>query len=80
MRDKLQPLKMKYQKEKERVDEIRGLKQECEKLQIAWEKAKRRKAVAQAAKLYRALKETKTETSRKEAMGKKSHVNRECGT
>lgn len=70
MRDKLQPLEMKYQKEKERVDEIRGLKQECEKLKIAWEKGKRRKALAQAAKLYRALKETKTETSRKEAMGK----------
>ena len=42
MRDKLQPLKMKYEKEKERVDEIRRLKQKREELLFTLQEAEHR--------------------------------------
>ncbi|XP_042391296.1 chaperone protein ClpB1-like [Zingiber officinale] len=42
LRDKLQPLMMKYRKEKERIDEIRKLKQRREELLIAMQEAERR--------------------------------------
>jgi len=41
LRDKLQHLKMKYSKEKERIDEIRRLKQIREKLLFALQEAER---------------------------------------
>lgn len=51
LRDKLQPLKMKYSKEKERIDEIRRLKQKREELHIALQEAERRYDLARAADL-----------------------------
>ncbi|XP_072966532.1 chaperone protein ClpB1 [Typha angustifolia] len=58
LRDKLQPLKMKYQKEKERVDEIRRLKQRREELQFTLQEAERRMDLARVADLrYGALQE-----------------------
>ncbi|CAI8583887.1 unnamed protein product [Vicia faba] len=42
LRDKLQPLKMKYSKEKERIHEIRRLKQKREELLFALQEAERR--------------------------------------
>ncbi|TYH24005.1 hypothetical protein ES288_A03G057200v1 [Gossypium darwinii] len=51
LRDKLQPLKMKYRKEKGRVDEIRRLKQKRDKLILALQEAERRYDLAIAANL-----------------------------
>ncbi|CAI8591524.1 unnamed protein product [Vicia faba] len=51
IRDKLQPLIMKYTKEKERIDEIRRLKQKREKLIMSLEEAERRYDLARAADL-----------------------------
>ncbi|PIA47891.1 hypothetical protein AQUCO_01400469v1 [Aquilegia coerulea] len=56
--DKLQPLKMKYTKEKERIDEIRRLKQKREEILIDIQEAERRYNLARAADLrYGALQE-----------------------
>lgn len=56
LKDKLQPLKMKYQKEKERVDEIRRLKQRREELLFTLQEAERRMDLARVADLkYGAL-------------------------
>ncbi|WCJ20204.1 Chaperone protein ClpB [Euphorbia peplus] len=58
LRDTLQPLMMKYKKEKERSDEIRRLKQKKEELQIATQDAERRYDLARVADLrYGALEE-----------------------
>ncbi|KAL5990099.1 Chaperone protein ClpB1 [Asimina triloba] len=58
LRDKLQPLKMKYQKEKERLDELRRLKQKREELLYALQEAERRMDLARVADLkYGALQE-----------------------
>ncbi|KAM7275706.1 hypothetical protein ACFE04_017572 [Oxalis oulophora] len=51
LRDKLQPLQMKYRKEKERIEEIRKLKQKREELLIALQEAERRYDLARAADL-----------------------------
>ncbi|KAM7265880.1 hypothetical protein ACFE04_003563 [Oxalis oulophora] len=51
LRDKLQPLQMKYRKEKERIEEIRKLKQKREGLLIALQEAERRYDLARAADL-----------------------------
>ncbi|XP_050121724.1 chaperone protein ClpB1-like [Malus sylvestris] len=51
LRDKLQPLVMKYRKEKERVDELRRLKQKREELLVALAEAERRYDLARAADL-----------------------------
>lgn len=51
LRDKLQPLMMKYRKEKERIDEIRRLKQKREELLIAIQEAERRQNLARVADL-----------------------------
>ncbi|XP_058727569.1 chaperone protein ClpB1-like [Vicia villosa] len=51
IRDKLQPMIMKYTKEKERIDEIRRLKQKREKLILSLEEAERRYDLARAADL-----------------------------
>eukprot|EP00252_Welwitschia_mirabilis_P002773 TRINITY_DN1275_c0_g1_i1.p1 TRINITY_DN1275_c0_g1~~TRINITY_DN1275_c0_g1_i1.p1 ORF type:complete len:911 (+),score=50.69 TRINITY_DN1275_c0_g1_i1:346-3078(+) len=56
LRDKLQPLKMRYEREKERVDEIRRLKQKREELLFALQEAERRMDLARAADIrYGAL-------------------------
>ncbi|KAK2411412.1 Chaperone protein ClpB1 [Trifolium repens] len=61
LRDKLQPLKMKYSKEKERIDEIRRLKQKREELMFALQEAERRYDLARAADLrYGAIDEVET--------------------
>ncbi|CAJ2669531.1 unnamed protein product [Trifolium pratense] len=51
LRDKLQPLIMKYRKEKDRIDEIRKLKQKREELLFALQAAERRYDLARAADL-----------------------------
>ncbi|GMH21550.1 hypothetical protein Nepgr_023392 [Nepenthes gracilis] len=59
LKDKLQPMLMKYRKEKERVDEIRRLKQKREELLFALQEAERRYDLARAADLrYGAIQET----------------------
>ena len=56
LRDKLQPLQMKYRKEKLRIDEIRTLKQRREELQFTLQEAERRMDLARVADLrYGAL-------------------------
>ncbi|KAL3018300.1 hypothetical protein AAZX31_05G021300 [Glycine max] len=61
LRDKLQPLMMKYRKEKERVDEIRRLKKKREELLFALQEAERRYDLARAADLrYGAIQEVET--------------------
>ncbi|URD73059.1 Sigma-54 interaction domain [Musa troglodytarum] len=58
LRDKLQPLMMKYRKEKERIDEIRSLKQRREELMFSLQEAERRMDLARVADLkYGALQE-----------------------
>ncbi|XP_065878572.1 chaperone protein ClpB1 [Euphorbia lathyris] len=67
LRDKLQPLMMKYKKEKERIDEIRRLKQKKEELQIAIQDAERRYDLARVADLrYGALEEVDAAIARLE--------------
>lgn len=51
MRDKFQPLIMKYKKEKQGIDEIRQLKQKREELLFAAQEAERRYDLARAADL-----------------------------
>ncbi|KZV23287.1 heat shock protein 101 [Dorcoceras hygrometricum] len=61
LRDKLQPLKMKYNKEKERIDELRRLKQRRDELQYALLEAERRYDLARAADLrYGAIQEVES--------------------
>ncbi|KAL7606074.1 hypothetical protein Lser_V15G18653 [Lactuca serriola] len=61
LRDKLQPLMMKYKKEKERIDEIRRLKQKREELLVALQEAERRYDLARAADLkFGAVQEVET--------------------
>ncbi|WJX81176.1 Chaperone protein ClpB1 [Trifolium repens] len=51
LRDKLQPLKMKYRKEKDRIDEIRKLKKKRDEILFALQEAERRYDLARAADL-----------------------------
>lgn len=51
LRDKLQPLMMKYKKEKERIDEIRRLKQQREEVLSTIQEAERRMDLARVADL-----------------------------
>ncbi|KAM7480087.1 hypothetical protein LguiA_028300 [Lonicera macranthoides] len=61
LRDKLQPLMMKYRKEKERIDELRRLKQKREELMFALQEAERRYDLARAADLkYGAIQEVES--------------------
>ncbi|XVE56823.1 hypothetical protein DITRI_Ditri04bG0041800 [Diplodiscus trichospermus] len=61
LRDKLQPLMMKYRKEKKRIDEIRRLKQKREELLFALQEAERRYDLARAADLrYEAIQEVES--------------------
>uniref|UniRef100_A0A803M0U4 Clp R domain-containing protein n=1 Tax=Chenopodium quinoa TaxID=63459 RepID=A0A803M0U4_CHEQI len=68
LRDKLQPLKMKYMKEKERIDELRRLKQKREELIISAQEAERRYDLARAADLrYGAIQEVEAAIARLES-------------
>ncbi|KAJ6830970.1 chaperone protein ClpB1-like [Iris pallida] len=68
LRDKLQPLKMKYGKEKERIDEIRRLKQKREELMYTLQEAERRMDLARVADLrYGALQELDAAIAKLEA-------------
>jgi ATP-dependent Clp protease ATP-binding subunit ClpB len=68
LRDKLQPLTMKYRKEKERIDEIRKLKQRREELQFSLQEAERRMDLARVADLkYGALQEIDAAISKLES-------------
>ncbi|KAL9314276.1 hypothetical protein ACSQ67_019728 [Phaseolus vulgaris] len=61
LRDKLQPLMMKYRKEKNRIDEIRRLKQKREELNFGLLEAERRYDLARAADLrYGAIQEVES--------------------
>ncbi|KAI3726849.1 hypothetical protein L1987_66655 [Smallanthus sonchifolius] len=65
LRDRLQPLMMKYKKEKERIDKIRRLKQKREELLVALQEAERRYDLARAADLkYGALQEVEATIAR----------------
>ncbi|XP_047338733.1 chaperone protein ClpB1 [Impatiens glandulifera] len=67
LRDKLQPLMMKYKKEKERIDELRKLKQKREELLIAIQEAERRYDLARAADLkYGAIQDVEAAIARLE--------------
>ncbi|KAJ0527577.1 putative AAA+ ATPase domain, ATPase, AAA-type, core, Clp, repeat (R) domain, Clp ATPase [Helianthus annuus] len=71
LRDKLQPLMMKYKKEKERIDEIRRLKQKREELLVALQEAERRYDLARAADLkYGAIQEVETAIAKLEELAK----------
>ncbi|KAK9130055.1 hypothetical protein Sjap_010542 [Stephania japonica] len=75
LRDKLQPLTMKYNKEKERVDEIRRLKQRREELMIALQEAERRMDLARAADLrYGALQEIEAAIAKLESSTEESSM------
>lgn len=68
LREKLQPLKMKYKKEKERTDEIRRLKQKREELVVALQEAERRGDSVRIADLkYGAVQEVEAALARIEA-------------
>ena len=68
LRDKLQPLTVKYRKEKERIDEIRKLKQRREELQFTLQEAERRMDLARVADLkYGALQEIDAAISKLES-------------
>ncbi|KAL3651483.1 Chaperone protein ClpB1 [Castilleja foliolosa] len=70
LRDKLQPLKMRYGKEKERIDELRRLKQRRDELTYALQEAERRYDLARAAELrYGAIKEVEAAIAKLEAGG-----------
>ncbi|KAI8528826.1 hypothetical protein RHMOL_Rhmol12G0178000 [Rhododendron molle] len=67
LRDKLQPLLMKYRKEKERIDELRRLKQKWEELLIALQEAERRYDLARVADIkYGAFQEVEAAIQRLE--------------
>ncbi|KAL9227325.1 hypothetical protein vseg_003025 [Gypsophila vaccaria] len=68
LRDKLQPLMMKYKKEKERIDELRRLKQKREELLVAAADAERRYDLARAADLrYGAIQEVESAIAKLES-------------
>ncbi|KAL3655254.1 Chaperone protein ClpB1 [Castilleja foliolosa] len=70
LRDKLQPLKMRYKKEKERIDELRRLKQRRDELTYALQEAERRYDLARAADLrYGAIQEVEAAIAKLEAGG-----------
>lgn len=68
LRDKLQPLMMKYRKEKERIDELRRLKQRRDELTYALQEAERRYDLARAADLrYGAIQEVEAAIAKLES-------------
>ncbi|CAL5095866.1 unnamed protein product [Urochloa decumbens] len=78
LRDKLQPLTMKYRKEKERIDEIRRLKQRREEMMFSLQEAERRMDLARVADLkYGALQEIDAAIARLE--GEPGEPDANCG-
>ncbi|KAL6509532.1 Chaperone protein ClpB1 [Orobanche gracilis] len=70
LRDKLQPLMMRYRKEKERIDELRRLKQRRDELLYALQEAERRYDLARAADLrYGAIQEVEAAIAKLETGG-----------
>ncbi|CAA0826604.1 Chaperone protein ClpB1 [Striga hermonthica] len=70
LRDKLQPLMMRYRKEKERIDELRRLKQKRDELLYAIQEAERRCDLARVADLrYGAIQEVEAAIAKLEAGG-----------
>ncbi|KAL6541910.1 Chaperone protein ClpB1 [Orobanche gracilis] len=70
LRDKLQPLVMRYRKEKERIDELRRLKQRRDELLYALQEAERRYDLARAADLrYGAIQEVEAAIAKLETGG-----------
>ncbi|CAI9787227.1 unnamed protein product [Fraxinus pennsylvanica] len=70
LRDKLQPLIMRYRKEKDRIDELRRLKQKRDELLYALQEAERRYDLARAADLrYGAIQEVETAIANLESSG-----------
>ncbi|AAF31725.1 heat shock protein 101; 13093-16240 [Arabidopsis thaliana] len=75
LRDKLQPLTMKYRKEKERIDEIRRLKQKREELMFSLQEAERRYDLARAADLrYGAIQEVESAIAQLEGTSSEENV------
>ncbi|KAL2465170.1 Chaperone protein ClpB1 [Abeliophyllum distichum] len=75
LRDKLQPLMMKYRKEKERIDELRRLKQKRDELLYALQEAERRYDLARAADLkYGAIEEVETAIARLESSASENGI------
>ncbi|KAK7304682.1 hypothetical protein VNO77_42568 [Canavalia gladiata] len=75
LRDKLHPLMMKYRKEKERIDELRRLKQKREELNFALQEAERRYDLARAADLrYGAIQEVESAIQELEGKTEKGNV------
>lgn len=73
LRDKLQPLMMRYQKEKERIDELRRLKQKRDELTYALQEAERRYDLARAADLrYGAIQEVESAIAKLESTSDES--------
>ncbi|KAG8379246.1 hypothetical protein BUALT_Bualt07G0068700 [Buddleja alternifolia] len=70
LRDKLQPLIMRYKKEKERIDEVRRLKQKRDDLLDALQEAERRYDLARAAELrYGAIQDIESAIAKRESGG-----------
>ncbi|KAG8379259.1 hypothetical protein BUALT_Bualt07G0070000 [Buddleja alternifolia] len=70
LRDKLQPLMMRYKKEKERIDEVRRLKQKRDELLYALQEAERRYDLARAADLrYGAIQDVESAIAKLESGG-----------
>ncbi|KAF3678084.1 Chaperone protein ClpB1 [Capsicum annuum] len=68
LRDKLQPLMMRYKKEKERIDELRRLKRKRDELMYALQEAERRYDLARAADLrYGAIQEVESAITKLES-------------
>lgn len=75
LRDKLQPLREKYRKEKERIDELRRLKQKREELLIALAEAERRYNLARVADLrYGAIQDVESSISKLEGSTDKNPI------
>ncbi|KAL0355348.1 UNVERIFIED_CONTAM: Chaperone protein ClpB1 [Sesamum radiatum] len=75
LRDKLQPLMMRYRKEKERIDELRRLKQRRDELLYALQEAERRYDLARAADLrYGAIQEVESTIAKLEAGGSENSM------
>ncbi|EPS73730.1 hypothetical protein M569_01026, partial [Genlisea aurea] len=75
LRDKLQPLMMKYRKEKERIDELRKLKQERDEYLFALQEAERRYDIVRAADLrYGQIQRVEAEISKLEASANEAEM------
>ncbi|KAJ4974367.1 hypothetical protein NE237_007541 [Protea cynaroides] len=75
LREKLQPLMMKYRKEKERIDEIRRLKQKREELLFSLQEAERRMDLARVADIkYGALQDIEAAITKLEGTSENNNL------